>query len=121
LQSLTTHLLIDRTVSSSAREAPGDARGYKSIAAVEQLSLIFCIPYAFCRMPRPTTLPYRDRMLGTVAFRAALMMGAILLVGGIAFLMFFDGDVFTASIFSFLPAAIVSWFGLAVRTFFVKD
>jgi hypothetical protein len=50
-------------------------------------------------------------MLGTVAFRAALMMGAILLVGGIAFLMFFDGDVFTASIFSFLPAAIVVWPG----------
>ena len=85
------------------------------------LSLIFRAPYAFCRMPRPTAVPYRDRMLGTVAFRAALMMGAILLVGGIAFLMFFDGDVFTASIFSFLPAAIVSWFGLAVRTFFVKD
>ena len=83
--------------------------------------LIFCAQYAFCRMPRSTTLPYRDRMLGTMAFRAALMMGAILLVGGIAFLMFFDGDVFTASIFSFLPAAIVSWFGLAVRTFFVKD
>jgi len=72
-------------------------------------------------MTGSTTLPYRDRMLGTVAFRAALMMSAILLVGGIAFLMFFDGDVFTASIFSFLPAAIVSWFGLAVRTFFVKD
>ena len=50
-----------------------------------------------------------------------MILSAALLLGGIAFLTFFEGDAFTAAIFSLLPAVIAAWFGLAARSMLTKD
>ena len=77
--------------------------------------------YAFCRIPPVVRLPYGNSMWGAVAFWTAMILSAALLLGGIAFLTFFEGDAFTAAIFSLLPAVIAAWFGLAARSMLTKD